>query len=681
MFDGPTTPGLRLDGRAVVLDLSRCSDSAALGLVMTCASAWQRAMVAKLHATRRARRRAAGQGHQRLRRGVARTRDPGRRRVAAGVVQALAPRRRPERRRDAPALRPRRRRRGRQPRARARRGPPARRVDARHLPAGRRTTSRAPARCSGCPRSRPNCCRSSTTASGCGRWAPAASSSSTASEHRDAARRHRRRDARRHARTGLTCSRANRDAPARGRPGRASLRRARGRGHLGVGLGDGRRGSSFGDGSARAAVSPTRSAPPRRLPHHLGDPRLAFAEPARSGLPGAAGLVDRRRPWSRRPAPRSSRVRDRRVLLGRRSHTRQPRWASTATCAALRSARPEPGRLTLGRRGRRLLAAEARPVGARRSRRPRPARPPASRSRHILEWEGPVLATSVKTDLLRDTIEARERVGDGPAVRPGRRDAGLTARAGRRSTAARTGRSPGGPPPGSPKAPRPARSALTDADFWYAAAAKLLAPMLFAAANAGATMADVVDVARHPGRERSSWSSSRRSARPAAINAMQASVMRDERQRSSVYTTAETILEAYADPRVLARSGESDIDPQAFLDGGRHTALPQLDGQRAASTAPGVRRADPSRSSRRPTSEPQRPASRSTHPCCIVLDEAANIAPLPDLDVLASTGRRAGRAAADGAAGPRPGARPLGPRPGRHDRQQPPRQGHRRRDL
>jgi type IV secretory pathway VirB4 component len=49
MFDGPTTPGLRLDGRAVVLDLSRCSNSSALGLVMTCASAWQRAMVSKLH--------------------------------------------------------------------------------------------------------------------------------------------------------------------------------------------------------------------------------------------------------------------------------------------------------------------------------------------------------------------------------------------------------------------------------------------------------------------------------------------------------------------------------------------------------------------------------------------------------------------------------------------------------
>jgi type IV secretory pathway VirB4 component len=50
MFDGPTTPGLRLDGRAVVLDLSAFYDSSALGLVMTCACAWERATIARLHA-------------------------------------------------------------------------------------------------------------------------------------------------------------------------------------------------------------------------------------------------------------------------------------------------------------------------------------------------------------------------------------------------------------------------------------------------------------------------------------------------------------------------------------------------------------------------------------------------------------------------------------------------------
>ncbi len=40
MFDGPTTPGLRLDAPLVVLDLSAVYHSPALGVLMTCAAAW-----------------------------------------------------------------------------------------------------------------------------------------------------------------------------------------------------------------------------------------------------------------------------------------------------------------------------------------------------------------------------------------------------------------------------------------------------------------------------------------------------------------------------------------------------------------------------------------------------------------------------------------------------------------
>jgi type IV secretory pathway VirB4 component len=44
MFDGPTTPGLDLDAPLVVLDLSAVEDSAALGILMTCAAAWLQAI-------------------------------------------------------------------------------------------------------------------------------------------------------------------------------------------------------------------------------------------------------------------------------------------------------------------------------------------------------------------------------------------------------------------------------------------------------------------------------------------------------------------------------------------------------------------------------------------------------------------------------------------------------------
>jgi hypothetical protein len=43
MFDGPTTTGIDLDGPIVVLDLSALYDSPALGLLMTCATAWLQA--------------------------------------------------------------------------------------------------------------------------------------------------------------------------------------------------------------------------------------------------------------------------------------------------------------------------------------------------------------------------------------------------------------------------------------------------------------------------------------------------------------------------------------------------------------------------------------------------------------------------------------------------------------
>jgi hypothetical protein len=40
MFDGPTTPGLRLDAPLVVLDLAAVYNSPALGVLMACATAW-----------------------------------------------------------------------------------------------------------------------------------------------------------------------------------------------------------------------------------------------------------------------------------------------------------------------------------------------------------------------------------------------------------------------------------------------------------------------------------------------------------------------------------------------------------------------------------------------------------------------------------------------------------------
>ncbi|MGN6169743.1 MAG: helicase HerA domain-containing protein [Solirubrobacteraceae bacterium] len=48
LFDGPTTTGLRLDGKLVVIDLHAVRDSPAVGILMACATAWMSALLARM---------------------------------------------------------------------------------------------------------------------------------------------------------------------------------------------------------------------------------------------------------------------------------------------------------------------------------------------------------------------------------------------------------------------------------------------------------------------------------------------------------------------------------------------------------------------------------------------------------------------------------------------------------
>jgi type IV secretory pathway VirB4 component len=48
MFDGPTSPGLDLEARLVVLDLHAVRDSPAVGILMACATAWMSALLARM---------------------------------------------------------------------------------------------------------------------------------------------------------------------------------------------------------------------------------------------------------------------------------------------------------------------------------------------------------------------------------------------------------------------------------------------------------------------------------------------------------------------------------------------------------------------------------------------------------------------------------------------------------
>jgi type IV secretion system protein VirD4 len=302
-------------------------------------------------------------------------------------------------------------------------------------------------------------------------------------------------------------------------------------------------------------------------------------------------------------------------------------------------AEPCAGRLTLGTAQRRLLAAErghsVLVVGPTQSRKTSGFAIPA-----ILEWEGPVVAASVKSDLARHTLTWRQRQGQvwvyDPTASTGLAmaswsplQASVTWEGARRTAGSLT------------EVVRSAPGALADGDFWYATAAKFLAPLLLAAATSGGTMADVlrwVDTQEvDEVFDALSASGERR-----ALQAVRAAWGRDERQRSAVYTTTETLVEVFADPAVAASESVGAgaplggcVDPDRLLDGSDtlYLCAPAHDQRRLrplfATLVSQVIEAAYERAGRR--GEPLDP------PLLVVLDEAANVAPLAELDVLAST--------------------------------------------
>jgi type IV secretion system protein VirD4 len=175
---------------------------------------------------------------------------------------------------------------------------------------------------------------------------------------------------------------------------------------------------------------------------------------------------------------------------------------------------------------------------------------------------------------------------------------------------------------------------MADADFWYATAAKLLGPVLLAAAGSGRTMADVVawiDVQE----ELEVAECLAAMEQDVALRAARATWARDERQRSAVYTTAETVIEVFADDTVLGPHRGPRIDPDTLLQGPHtlHLCAPSHDQRRlrplfTALVTEVIDRAVRAAGANGGSLDP---------PLLVVLDEAAHVAPLAELDTLAAT--------------------------------------------
>jgi len=419
-----------------------------------------------------------------------------------------------------------------------------------------------------------------------------------------------------------------------------------------------------------------------RLPRHFGDPAAAWPEPHDVHLPAApiywlstaltlvvvlttvvAGLwwLGRRRVGTSKRRPLGVDAR--------------PRFAKRRDLAALLLSGPAPGRFVIATFGRRLVATETPPPRSSKSSRRRTKRRGdrgavalvgPSRSGKttaavagILEWDGPAVLSSVKADLLSTTHGWRSSVGDVQVYDP-------TSSTIPRGTSALWSPLQGaGTVVGAQRAAR----ALCDAaprggveggmDFWLAQAEILLSGLLFVAHHAHRDMAAVCEWVLTQDRPGELGAGEVREALDSLTHQGNSVVVdganevakglvsvweMEDRTRSSIYATAQTVIWPWTDPGVAASSrlskgkgggrGRPAVDLPWLLSGSNTVYLcsPIEDQKRLAPAFGGLLNDLINQAYRHvaATGEPLDP------PLLVVIDEAGNT-PLRSLPEYAST--------------------------------------------
>ncbi len=258
--------------------------------------------------------------------------------------------------------------------------------------------------------------------------------------------------------------------------------------------------------------------------------------------------------------------------------------------------RPTPGRFELGRVGRHRIATEdvdasATRRGLRGLRRrgaghrtsvamigPTRCGKTAAAISGILNWSGPAILSSVKSDLMGATIRWRRTLGEvrvfDPTTLTGEPTCGWSPLRGARTVT------------GAQKAARALvdagpRRGIQDLDFFLRLAEQLLWPHLYFAASSGRTTREVIDwllAQRSPLDEDSDLAQTielalldpdpdRREEARHAHHALTAIWGFDHRTRSNAYATVQTLIGAWTDPGVLAASDVEEIDLEWLLAG------------------------------------------------------------------------------------------------------------------
>jgi type IV secretion system protein VirD4 len=261
---------------------------------------------------------------------------------------------------------------------------------------------------------------------------------------------------------------------------------------------------------------------------------------------------------------------DRRSIARRavdRGWVRQRTWAASVDLRRLWVSAPVSGRPYLGSttgRPRRMLAAEPEIQ-------PMVIAPPRAgkSSGYVVPWlldhDGPALVLSTKRDIYEASAPHRQRIGRVWVYDP----------FGDQGSASFTPLIPAATWPGAIRAGEALASAAhpdqanAANEFWDKEAASMLAPLLHAAALAGAEMSELVRWldARHFA---DAIATLKRAGASAAADQMEGVGRRDERNRETTVMSALNLLRAYRYPQLNERSAPS-LTPDQLLDGQPNT--------------------------------------------------------------------------------------------------------------
>jgi type IV secretion system protein VirD4 len=325
---------------------------------------------------------------------------------------------------------------------------------------------------------------------------------------------------------------------------------------------------------------------------------------------------------------------------------RSSRWATWHDLRPLRVRRPRPGTLVLGRRGPRLIATEAETsvlvIGPTRSGKTSGLVVP-----NLLEWQGPAIVTSTKSELVDLTAAHRRSLGPVYVYDP-------TGEIGQRADAVTW----------SPLAGCDVLDVAWTVAAWLCAGLQqgggrgdndwahwaesgklLIAPLLYAAAACDRTIIDVRDwihsfdletpsellaarTREQPGRD----------ADPQRAMAMLSSVdQRPEKERGTVFSTVMRIFSVFNESAVAASAMTSQFDPQSFLRdrGTLYLCTPRQSPERIASLFVGILMTVVTRAY---AVAARLPRGRLQPELALFLDELANVVPIEELPALASQG-------------------------------------------